>query len=24
VPVLILPGVIAGYGFAVWRRRRRL
>jgi ABC-type uncharacterized transport system involved in gliding motility auxiliary subunit len=24
VPVVILPGVIAGYGFAVWRRRRRL
>jgi ABC-type uncharacterized transport system involved in gliding motility auxiliary subunit len=24
VPVLILPGVIASYGFAVWRRRRRL
>jgi ABC-type uncharacterized transport system involved in gliding motility auxiliary subunit len=23
-PVLILPGAIAGYGFAVWRRRRRL
>ncbi|MFZ5862641.1 MAG: GldG family protein [Nitrospirota bacterium] len=24
VPVLILPGAVAGYGFAVWRRRRRL
>ncbi|HET8761530.1 MAG TPA: Gldg family protein [Nitrospiria bacterium] len=24
VPTLIVPGVIAGYGFAVWRRRRRL
>jgi ABC-type uncharacterized transport system involved in gliding motility auxiliary subunit len=24
VPVVILPGAVAAYGFAVWRRRRRL